>query len=278
MALQKEYGNLDIDKILQLENIKLEKDKIKLQTLKIELELAKSKDKLHIVDNEIYSDSDESDYHITTNSRSPKVYQYNKDTLEFIKSYDCIITTIRECKDLKLSITPLKNSSNENTIYKNFRWLLVDKNITEIPTLQPTKESKTIRSGLVAMINLEKTKIVQVFGSQKEAAIARQHKTAAAINKVINTDKISSGHYWMYYDDCNEDFKDEYLQTNTLPQEPINHNSKTVQKINHRTNEVVKEYPSVTAAATECNIGKETLKKYAKSGKIYNGYKWTIAD
>ena len=70
------------------------------------------------------------------------------------------------------------------TIYKSFRWatLTRDQDDSTIQDIGDTIESKTIQKCLVAMLNMAKTQIVQVFCDQKEAAENRNFKGCAAIS------------------------------------------------------------------------------------------------
>ena len=63
---------------------------------------------------------------------------------------------------------------------------------------------------LIAMIDIKKTKILEVFNTQKDAVAARNLKSNS-FTRAIKNGSISSGHYWKYFQDCSEEMKTEFL-------------------------------------------------------------------
>ena len=58
------------------------------------------------------------------------------------------------------------------------------------------------------MIDIKQTKILDVFATQKEACEARNLKSRS-FTRAIKQNSISSGHYWNYFDDCDDEMKIE---------------------------------------------------------------------
>jgi prophage antirepressor-like protein len=206
--------------------------------------------------------------------RSPKVYQYNPETNEIVQIYDNIITVLRTIEGS--SITPLKSAVKNNAIYKGFRWLFVNRDVTEDPILPPTIETKHQEVRLVAMIDIKQTKIMEVFDCQKNAAIARNLEGFSTISRSIKTGRISSGHYWKWYEDCSPEMKQEFLSHNTLPEKHINKNSSQVIQMHPLTNEELHTYPSITDVLLKFQLSRATLKKVSDNNEVYNGFKWRI--
>ena len=179
-------------------------------------------------------------------------------------------------KDIGISVSSLKRASKENTNYKDYRWLLVDKNSTEDPILPPTVKSILQKRDVIAMLNIDKTKIIHVYPSQKDASIARKHASMAAINKAIRNKTESSGHYWMYFDDCSKELKDEYLKISPIPEKPANHNSVKVQQIHPETNQIIRTFNTVNDAMNSCKMARRTLYKVTKNNTTYKNYKWKL--
>lgn len=209
------------------------------------------------------------------NARSPKVYQYDSETKELIKIYDSIIATARDIEGM--SITPLKSAVKNNTMYKGYRWLFVDKNTTEDPILPPTVEIRTQEVKLVAMIDIKQTKIMEVFDCQKNAAISRNLEGFSTISRAIKTGGISSGHYWKWWDECSLEMKQAYLENNTLPEKHVNKNGAQVIKIHPLTNEEIHTYPTISDVLLKYQISRTTLKKVSENNEVYNGFKWRIS-
>ena len=299
--------------ILELEKIKLERDELKLQQTdkiieikKIELEIIKNKtnedlsnkvnelsEKIKVEkkpDEKLQYESDDDDIDLTkiyfsTKSkkdsiRTPFVYQYNpNDLCNPIKIYNSPSDVERspELKHLEISPSPLRNSSKNNTIYKGYRWYFVKRN--EIPPIiiPETVENKHKEPEIkfLAMIDITKTKILNVYPNQKEATKARLMK-CNSFSRAIKEGTISSGHYWKYFEDCSKEMQDDYLKTNKLPEKYISKVSKPVEQICPKTKKVLKIYHSSREVIKEFQMSVMSLKKYSDSGEIHNGYIWKI--
>jgi prophage antirepressor-like protein len=208
------------------------------------------------------------------NTRSPKVFQYNKDTLELINIYDSVIDVIRNVGGS--SHTGLREASKANTIYKNCRWVLQDRDIVETPIPLPTVISSNKSIEYIAMIDIKKTKIMEVFASQRDAAESRNLAGFSTISRAIKKSSISSGHYWNFFDKCSQEMQDEYLSTNSLPERFIKKNSKYVIQFDPITNKEIKQFKSITDVTLQFQMSHTTLKKVSISNEIHKGYKWQI--
>jgi len=208
------------------------------------------------------------------NSRSPKVFQYNKDTLELINIYDSVIDVIRNIDGS--SHTGLRQASRANTVYKNYRWVLQDRNIVEIPIPLPTIKSENKSIEYIAMIDIKKTKIMEVFASQRDAAQSRNLAGFSTISRAIKNSSISSGHYWNFFDKCSQEMQDEFLSKNSLPDKHIKTNSKYVIQIDPITNKEIQKFGSITDVTLKFQMSHITLNKVSISNEIHKGYKWKI--
>jgi hypothetical protein len=163
------------DKQIKLSELKLQHLQIELEMKKVELELQKynSVNDDDIKDDqteEIYSDSDSSDTdeeiqepnyvkHRINGAKIPKIYQYNPDDLKNpINIYDSPSELERKLN--YISLPALKRASQNNTIYKNYRWLYV-KRVEQPPeqisdTIVTKFKSPEIR--FIAMIDIKKLK------------------------------------------------------------------------------------------------------------------------
>jgi hypothetical protein len=170
---------------------------------------------------------------------------------------------------------PLRSAAKNNTIYKGFRWLFLNRNLDlplaipdTIDTLHKSPEIKYI-----AMIDIKKTKILEVYSTQKDAVEARNIKSRS-FTRAIQQQSISSGHYWNYFNDCSEEMKTEYLKNNKLPEKYFTNIGKKVEQIDPKTNIVLKVYNSNRDIVKNFQMSTLTLQKCLKSGEIYNGYIW----
>jgi prophage antirepressor-like protein len=211
-------------------------------------------------------------------SKTPKIYQYNLDDLtNHIKVFDSPSELERTLKDV--SLVSLKRASQNNTIYKNFRWLYIGRD--KIP---PTQIEETVASKHkspevknIAMIDIKKTKILAVYSSQKEAIVARNMK-CNSFTRAIQQESVSSGHYWNFFDDCSEEMKTEYLKHNSMPEKLPNQIGIKIQRIDPFTKKVLSVYN------TKRDVVKKYQISYAKlnllisnaSEEIYNGFIWKL--
>ena len=213
---------------------------------------------------------------INNGIRVPKVYQYDINNLKDpINIYDSPKELIRINSDIFMS--SLKNAIKNNTIYKNYRWIFVNRN-EEPPAEIPETVDNNCKSPLIkyiAMIDIKKTKILNVFSTQKEAVASRNLKSNS-FTRAISQYSISSGHYWKYFDECPIEMQNEYLLHNKLPEKYVSVKSKTVSQICPRTNEIIKTYNSKNEVINKFQMSMLTLSKYSENGNIHNGYRWKI--
>ena len=213
---------------------------------------------------------------INNGIRVPKVYQYDINNLKDpINIYDSPKELIRVNSDIFMS--SLKNAIKNNTIYKNYRWIFVNRN-EEPPAEIPETVDNNCKSPLIkyiAMIDIKKTKILNVFSTQKEAVASRNLKSNS-FTRAISQYSISSGHYWKYFDDCPIEMQNEYLLNNKLPEKYVSAKSKTVSQICPRTNEIIKTYNSKNEVINKFQMSMLTLSKFSENGNIHNGYRWKI--
>jgi prophage antirepressor-like protein len=209
-------------------------------------------------------------------TRSPKVYQFNPETLELIKIYDSIIDVIRNFYGS--SPTGLKEAVKKNTIYKYHRWLLVDRDITNISEikLQPTVKAISQNIEYIAMIDIQQKKILDVFPSQKDAALSRNLAGYSTISRAIKQNSISSGHYWKLFNNCSDDMRNFYLKHNKLPEKFSKSSSISVLQIDPTTNKEVVKYNSINDVLLKFQMSRLTLKKCSDNNEIYKCYKWKV--
>ena len=208
------------------------------------------------------------------NTRSPKVYQYDPQTLELIQVYDSVITFTRHFHSS--SGSALREAAKNNRIYKDYRWALSERNTVEIPIIEPTVESRTQSVEFIAMIDIKKTKILAVYPSQKEAAMSRNLAGFSTISRAIKKNGISSGHYWNVFEHCSEEMRNTYLMTNKLPEPHIKANGTSVIQINPITGEEIKVFKSITEILKKFQMSRASLNKASDNDEIHNGFKWKV--
>jgi prophage antirepressor-like protein len=287
LRLQTEIMKENNEKIiLQQKELDLEQKKIDLEQKKIEYEIKKMEyemNKTNIIleeNNDIDTESsdesnDELKLNITANYqiksrknglRVPKVYQYDPNDLKTpIKVFDSPADVEREYNNISLS--PLKTSYKNNTIYKDFRWLFLkrDENIPE--SIPETEVNKHISPDIkfLAMIDIKQTQILNVFCNQKEAVEARNLKSNS-FTRAIKNGSISSGHYWKFFDDCSQEMKDDYFSRGlVLPKKYIPKSGKKVQQIDPKNNEIIAIHNSIRDVVRKFQMSHISLKKSSET-------------
>jgi prophage antirepressor-like protein len=286
------------DKQIKLSELKLQQLQIELEMKKVDLELKKITSTIlnsipDVDENIIQNDDSDSEYfkeeleeqkepnYIKKRNNginTPKIYQYDLDDLKNpFQIYDSPAEVERKIPNI--SLAALKRSSKNNTIYKNYRWLYVNRN--QLPPEQICEtvltKHKSTEIRYIAMIDIKKTKILAVYASQKEAVEARNMK-CNSFTRAIQQQHISSGHYWNFFEDCSQEMKREYLKHNSLPEKIPNQIGIKIQKIDPITKKVLSIYN------TKRDIVKKYQISYAKlnslvnnnSNEVYNGFIWKL--
>jgi len=206
-------------------------------------------------------------------NRGYKIQKYSVDG-ELLKVYIGIRDASRQ---ETIADTTLKNAIKGRIVYNDFRWMYLDRSLPD-NTVQDIGESiyvNTQKNGFVAMLDINKTKIVEVFLDQKTASIARKMKTSASIYHAISRNSLSSGHYFCYYDNCSEELKQDFINKGgILPNCVKTKKGISIQQIDHITGNVVHEYPSFLEIQKLCQMSSKCIKKAINTGEICKGFKW----
>jgi len=208
--------------------------------------------------------------------RIPKIYQYIPSDLKNpVKVFESPTEVERQLENISLS--QLKRSANEHTIYKNFRWLSLNRTEKVPESIPETKVTKHKSPDIkyIAMIDIKKTKIMEVFSNQKRAIEARNMKSKS-FTRAIQNDSISSGHYWKFFEDCSEEMKEAFLLTSKLPEKYAPISGKRVEQIDPKTNNVIATYYSNREICKKFQMSVLSLKKASETGNLHHGYKWKI--
>jgi hypothetical protein len=286
------------DRQIKLSELKLQQLQIELEMKKVELELQKYNsvnlddiegDKAEENDSDS-SDTDEEIQHEITvkeepnyikprinGAKIPKIYQYNPDDIKTpINIYDSPSELERKLN--YISLPALKRASQNNTIYKNYRWFYVNRNEPPPEQISETivTKFKSPEIRFIAMIDIKKTKILAVYASQKEAVEARNMK-CNSFTRAIQQQHISSGHYWNFFDDCSNEMKIEYLKNNMLPEKLLSPIGVKIQKIDPITKNIIAVYNTKRDIVKKYQISHAKLNQLISNDaleEVYNGFIW----
>ena len=208
----------------------------------------------------------------------PRVQVYDgDDTTKLLHVFDGITDATREISDT--SFTHVKFAVKTRTLYRGFRWHFLDRhdpNPTLARPIGETVSSRVKATGMIAMMDIAKTKIEHVFRLQKDAADhISQHSSAMCT--AIKYKSILGGHAWVLWDDVDPEIVATYmLENGTLPDPVINKRGVHVQQLDPETNTVLKTFESITDVVKELKMSAKTIKKVSDNDTTYGGFKWKI--
>lgn len=270
--------------IIELETLKLKQMEAKITESQLQKEIQGLKlDELTKITSEDNDYIDPvillGDFRKHTQSRGNKIQRYSPDGKTLIKTYDSFAYAMRD-KDVGESTSRgcIKNAIENKLVYKDSRWAELDRNMQDetIQEIGETVESKTVKLGYVAMLNMNKDKIVNVFCDQKAAAEDRKFSSGGAVSNAIKRESVSGGHYFKMWDDCSQELKDEFLLDNELPEKRIPINGKKIEQLHPITNQVIKVFTSFEDVIKDFRVSRQTLKSACNFDIICKGYKWKL--
>ena len=140
----------------------------------------------------------------------PRLQKINPETLQLVKVYE----TVTECmnENNKIKRPSINKAITENTVYEGFRWLLVDRELdaTVLTEIEQTKPTIQKNPGYIAKLNQTKTEILNVYLDRKTAAVNNGYESTSALDIPVKQFKVSRGHYYLLYDSCDENLKQDF--------------------------------------------------------------------
>jgi prophage antirepressor-like protein len=204
----------------------------------------------------------------------PKVCQYDPTNLQTpVRIYDSPIE-VERLHDF-ISQPSMRIAASKNTIYKGYRWFYIKRDQEPPEEIPPTVENKckSTEVRFIAMIDVKKTKILDVFATQKEATEARNMK-CNNFSRAIKEQTLSSGHYWNYYDACPIEWREEYLKTKKLPEKHVYQNGKVIQQIDPITMKVIETFQTKRDVVRKFQVSYNKLGSVVNTDEMYSGYFW----
>jgi hypothetical protein len=220
---------------------------------------------------------------INANATGPIVQIYHKDELnKVVQVYDSIMEATRDFNynNKTASFTAIKKAYQHKTVYLDYRWHFI-MNRKEKDLHKPRDIGKTIitnerNQGQIAMLNIDKTKILKVFKLAKDAAKEiLQHPSAMCV--AIKHSTPLNNHYWLRWENVNSSLQNEFLRSNQLPEKNANIRGTKIKLLHPTTNELVKIFLSYTDIQKELKISVKKIKELLENNEIYKGkYKFRL--
>jgi hypothetical protein len=172
------------------------------------------------------------------------------------------------------SETGIREAIKNNTIYKKYRWVLVEKDQDPdtIHDIQPTIISK--KAGCTVILELDTTK-TNITGHSNSLNVMSQtfKMTISNIKKIIENGTLYKDHYYIYLENCSPELLETY-DTTLFKYVP-----KCAVKIKSIHPETKQEqiFPSLRHAYEFCKVHHKTVRKAIDEKKLLNGFFWELA-
>ena len=238
-------------------------------------ELVKRQNTMDNTLNEILSKINQNQTKTSTNFNEqlvilgPRLQKINPETLELIHVYECVSECMKE--NNKLKRPSINKAIEENTIYKGFRWLFVDRELDPnvITNIEPTKKTKVQNTGYIAKLNPTKTEILDVYLDRKTASNLNGYGSSSALDIPVKKFTITRGHYYKLFENCDVNLIEEFIEKNG---NPILYKC-GVGQFNENM-QLVKEFACKYDCIKALKMSDKTLAKIIDMNKPYNNFSY----
>jgi phage anti-repressor protein len=219
----------------------------------------------------------------TPNSNGPIVQIYHKDNLKKVTQvFNSIMEATRDFNynDKTASFTAIKKAYQHKTLYLDHRWhFIINRQELDLQKARDIGETVIIQErnqGQVAMLNIDKTKIIKVFKLSKDAAKEIVQHPSAVCSAIKHGTPLNN-HYWIRWENVSSSLQNKYLEVNTLPIKQKNVRGTKIKLLHPVTNEIIKIFSSYTDIQKEMKISARKIKELIETNETYNGkYKFKL--
>jgi phage anti-repressor protein len=205
----------------------------------------------------------------------PRLQQINPENLKLVKTFDSVTECIKENPKLKRS--SINKAVKDNTIYHEYRWVFVDRELdpSKVAEIQPTKETKkSIPLGYIAKLDSKKSQILNVYLDRKTAAKDNGYPSDSSLDNPVKKQTLTNGNYYMLYNDCSNELKDAFVKKNKG--KPILYKNGIGQY--DSKGKLISEFVCKYDCARALKIGDKTLNKCLENNTQYNGTAFKYLD
>ena len=228
-------------------------------------------------EHECISNCKEENIMVPNSSTGPIVQIYHKNDLtKVVHVYNSIIEATRDFNynNKSASFTSIKKAHQYKTIYQDHRWHFIsnrqEPNLQQPRNIGETMVTQERNQGQIAMLNIDKTKIIKVFKLSKDAAKEILQHPSAMSSAIKHLSPLNN-HYWMHWENVDVLLQDEFLKINLPPTKQPNIRGIQIKQIHPITNEIVKLFVSYTDIQKELKISVKKIKELIESNEIYKG-------
>ena len=198
----------------------------------------------------------------------PRLQKINPETMNLLKVYESVTECLNESNNT-LRAPGLKKAIAENTVYNGYRWMYVDRNkdpnvLVNVPE---TKVTRVQNLGCIAKVNIDKTKILNVYLNRKTAALENGYQSSSALDNPVKNGTITNGFIYMLYQNCDDNLREDFEETVgevILYKDGIGRYDSQ--------NKLVNEFRSKEDCCLFLKMSDRTLRKALATKKSYNNY------
>lgn len=215
---------------------------------------------------------------LSSKAVGPKVQLYDPtDITKVVKVIDGLFQATVEV--VSASFSAIKLAAKNKTIYKGYRWFLINRDDPEphaAKNIGATKECQIkITGSMIAMLNIDTNLVENVFNNQVEAS-AHISQSTACICLALKSGSTTAGYHWKHWNSLTEEVQNEYLDRKSLPEPIANIKGHKVQRIDIITGDVLEEYMTQVDVYKKLGITPKSIKKASATKSPYNGFLWNI--
>jgi hypothetical protein len=198
----------------------------------------------------------------------PRLQKINPETMNLLKVYESVTECLNESNNT-LRASGLKKAIKENTVYNGYRWMYVDRNKDPniLENVQKTKVTRLQNLGYIAKVNIDKTKILNVYLDRKTAAIENGYQSSSALDNPVKNGTIANGYIYMLYQNCDDNIREDFEEN---VGEVILYKDGIGRYDSH--NNLVNEFRSKEDCCLFLKMSDKTLRKALETKQLYNNY------
>jgi hypothetical protein len=235
--------------------------------------LSKKVDTLEKTNQEILSKLNSQQTKITTGfseqlpTLGPRLQRVQPENLQLVKVYESVTEAMKE--DTNIKRPSINKAIIENTIYCGYRWLLVDRDLdpTIIHSISPTKQTKVQNLGYIAQLNVEKTKITNIYLDRKIAAHFNGYESSSALDNPVKNFTLTKGFYYRLYHDCDFKLRKNFEEING---KPLLYKNGVGQF--DAQNRLIRKFACKYDCIRTLSMSDKTLTKALNKNVVYNGF------
>ena len=195
----------------------------------------------------------------------PRLQQIHPETMQLVKVYECVTELMKENQNIKRP--SINKAIVENTIYCDFRWLLVDRQLDPniIHTISPTKHIHAQNIGYIAQINSDQTEIINVYLDRKTAAHYNGYLSPSSLDNPVKNFTITNGHYYTLFNKCSPELQKKFIE---IHGEPLLY--KDGVGLYNNENQLQQEFSCKYEVIRQLKISDKTLAKALDKNILYN--------